>query len=241
VVTLKLGVLHCFDMNIEMPREQLPHSFRGKKQGHVDQGVWPFGVFNTVTTFKLYPRTTRAYMGQNLAGDSIGRTWCRCIRSAAQPTNFLNYQAESAETRMRRLLRVVVGKMMLIPGSSDATTLFFTSCKCIRLRVADVVAITGLGLLPLFAWALGIHDLPRAWPGLDAAFYRTRQFLSDYKAEASRFVKRPLLRLACPKFTLKYFLLENEDIRSRLFDAGDWRRGSYLHSSCLTIMILNIL
>jgi hypothetical protein len=105
---------------------------------------------------------------------------------------------------MRRLLRVVVGKMMHIPGSSDATTLFFTSCKCIRPRVADVVAITGLGLLPLFAWALGIHDLPRAWPGLDAAFCRTRQFLSDYKAEASRFVKRSLLRLACPKFTLKY-------------------------------------
>ena len=49
---------------------------------------------------------------------------------------------------------------MLIPGSSDAATIFLTSCKCIRPSVADVVAITGLGLLSLFAWALGIHDLP---------------------------------------------------------------------------------
>jgi len=58
------------------------------------------------------------------------------------------------------LLPVVGGKLMLIPGSSDPPTIFLTSCKCIRPSVADVVAITGLGLLSLFAWALGIHDLP---------------------------------------------------------------------------------
>lgn len=65
--------------------------------------------------------------------------------------------------------------------SSEATTLFLTSCKCIRPSVADVVAITGLSLLPLFAWALGIHDLPRAWPGLDVTFYRTDSFYPTIK------------------------------------------------------------
>lgn len=83
----------------------------------------------------------------------------------------------------------------------------------------------------------------QAWPGLDEAFYRTQQCLSDYKAEVSKFVKNSLLRLSCPKLILKYFFLENtrhEDIRSRLFDAGDWRRCSYLHGSCLSIDILRL-
>lgn len=139
-------------------------------------------------------------------------------------------------------LHVDRGKMILIPGSSNVTTLFLTSGKCIRPSIADAVAvaITGLGLSLCSRGPLVYMTCQRAWPGLDAAFYRTQQFLSDYKADASRFVKHSLLRLSCSKFILNYFSsnTRHEDIRSRLFDAGNWRRRSYLHGSCLGINIL---